>query len=204
MAGETHFAALCKSEVYTWGDERYPATLGRSVTISEPASGPTIVSGLENLPDDQAVVKIAAGGYMTAALTNGGDCYFWGRSEHWCSRPEPVDYNVVDMAVGGDFVAIIVQQPTRNVKREVDRLNGKRRWVAEKVAERELWVKGRSRHGELGLDDVTEVEEWTKVEVGLPGDKEMKSVVAGAMCVFLVVARGPPRELVPTKPPTED
>lgn len=171
VAGATHFVALFDGSVYTWGDPRYPAPLGRMDPDTRPADAPGtavpgIVYDLVNLEDNERVVKIAAGGYITAALTKGGDCYIWGAPDlGWNGSPEPLDFDVVDVAVGEQFVVLIAKSDE----------NG-----------RELWVRGKSRHGELGLGDgVEQAKDWTKVSLDLPDDKELVQIVAGAMCVLL-------------------
>lgn len=176
VAGATHFAALCDGSVYTWGDPRYPAPLGRMDPDTRPADAPGtavpgIVYDLEDL-EDERVVKIAAGGYLTAALTKGGDCYVWGAPElGWSGTPEPLDFNVVDVAVGEQFIVLIAK--------------------SEEGAS-ELWVRGKSRHGELGLGDgVEEAKDWTKVSLSMPADREACLVVAGARCVLVATRRKP-------------
>ena len=174
VAGATHFAALIDNSIYTWGDPRYPAPLGRMDPESRPPDSPPtsipgVVYDLEDLEDDEKLVKIAAGGYITAALTKGGDCYIWGAEElGWSGRPEPVNFGVVDVAVGGECVVLIAQSDDGG---------------------REVWVNGRSRHGELGFGKLEEVKEWTKVPLDLPEDGELVQVVAGAKCVLLEVRK---------------
>lgn len=180
VAGATHFAALIDSSVYTWGDPRYPAPLGRMDPETRPPSSPAtsvpgIVYDLEDLEDDEKVAKIAAGGYLTAALTNGGDCYIWGAQElGWSGRPVPVDLRVIDVAVGEECVVLIAERDDGG---------------------REIWVRGHSRHGELGLGKVEEVKEWTKVLLDVPEDRKLVQVVAGAKCVLLEVRK----EATPTR-----
>lgn len=173
VAGATHFAALIDNSVYTWGDPRYPAPLGRMdpesrLPDSPPTSLPGIVYDLEDLEDDEKVVKIAAGGYLTAALTKGGDCYIWGAQElGWSGRPEPLDFKVVDVAVGEECVVLIVEMADGG---------------------RGVMVRGRSRHGELGLgDDFEKVEEWTEVPLDVPEGAQLLQAVAGAKCVLLEI-----------------
>jgi len=62
-------------EVYTWGDARYPRSLGRGVQGPE-AETPGVVEGLGGLE----IVKIAAceGGWVVGAVTFFGDAFVWG------------------------------------------------------------------------------------------------------------------------------
>ena len=133
---------------------------------SPPTSVPGIVHDLQDLEDEEKVVKIAAGGYLTAALTKGGDCYIWGSQElGWSGRPEPVDFEVVDVSVGEECAVLIVEMADVG---------------------RRVMVRGRSRHGELGLGaDVEEVKEWTEVPLDMPDGAQLVQVVAGAKCVLL-------------------
>ncbi|KAI0479235.1 regulator of chromosome condensation 1/beta-lactamase-inhibitor protein II [Xylariaceae sp. FL0804] len=77
-AYETGFVALSKEgTVWTWGDERYSACLGREVTDACPAGKPGVLADLQHLPSGP-VRKIAAAGYLGLALTEGHDLYIWG------------------------------------------------------------------------------------------------------------------------------
>lgn len=185
VAGTTHFAALINGAVYTWGDSRYTAPLGRSVSASAPADAPSLVEALEDLEGNERILKIAASGYITAVIREGGDCYVWGMTEPGSkegaaqilglsSTPEPIDLDVqkvVDVAVGREMIVVLVE-------------------AEEGQERRRLWVKGRSTKGELGLGDVEQVGEWTEIDVGLPDEMEIQGIFAGAETVLLHVVPG--------------
>ncbi|KFY83172.1 hypothetical protein V500_10145, partial [Pseudogymnoascus sp. VKM F-4518 (FW-2643)] len=104
-AGTTHFAALTASgTLYTWGDARHPSPLGRQCSPPSsldddsgavPADQPGIVTAIEGIPG-AGVIKIVAGGYITAALTGEGGCYVMGGGT---GEVECVEFDVVDVAV---------------------------------------------------------------------------------------------------------
>lgn len=167
MAGATHFACLANGSIYTWGDARHPSPLGRTPLDADDATCPSLVTELDDLPDEQKASKIAAGGYITAALTHGGDCYIWGNpAQGWKAIPEPVDFDVVDVAVAEECVILVVNA----------------------ASEREVWVKGKGRNGELGLGKgVEETQNWTKADLQVSSGKEVQEVVAGGRCVLLLI-----------------
>lgn len=101
------------------------------------------------------VVKIAAGGYVLAALTEGGDLYCWGGRpgqtplfEDLSNMPIPVDLgvdaDVKDVALGERHIIVLTT-------------DGK------------VMVRGHNKNGQLGLGDGVGdadgwVEEWKTVE----------------------------------------
>ncbi|KAG6360094.1 hypothetical protein INS49_011150 [Diaporthe citri] len=117
VAYEAGFAALMRTgEVYTLGDERYSACLGREVSPASPADEPGLVIALQDLPTG-AISKIAAGGYMLAALTTGNDLYIWGGHpgrktvpSDTTDEPTPVDIegnDIADVAVGETHIIVL-------------------------------------------------------------------------------------------------
>ncbi|KAK3387207.1 regulator of chromosome condensation 1/beta-lactamase-inhibitor protein II [Podospora didyma] len=110
VAYDTGFAALSSTgQVYTWGDERFAICLGRDTDDDNPAHRPALVEDLQDLPTGR-IVKIAAAGYILAALTAGNDLYCWGhpgRSSPTLNgltdRPSPIDIDdndIADVGVG--------------------------------------------------------------------------------------------------------
>ncbi|KAL2352071.1 regulator of chromosome condensation 1/beta-lactamase-inhibitor protein II [Cryomyces antarcticus] len=74
IANETSFTLLTETgEVYTWGDARH-RSLGRTPTAHMPAEKPGVVDALGGLK----IGKIVSGGWMGAALAEGGSLYLWG------------------------------------------------------------------------------------------------------------------------------
>ncbi|ELR08572.1 hypothetical protein GMDG_03267 [Pseudogymnoascus destructans 20631-21] len=110
-AGTTHFAALTASGIlYTWGDPRHPSPLGRHCSSSSsnssddmPADEPGVVTALEGIPGG-GVVKVVAGGYVTAVLTGEGGCYV---TDGGTGEVECVEFDVVDVAVWEGGVGVL-------------------------------------------------------------------------------------------------
>lgn len=169
-AGATHFAALTAGgSVLTWGDARHPLPLGRDGASDVPG----VVGDLEELPGGERVVKVAAGGYATAALTGGGDAYVWGagwaggtgsgEGEEGGGRPEPLEMEVRDLAVGGGWGVVVDEGGV-------------------------VWVRGEGGSGELGLGEgVVAVEEWREVSVRVEEGWVVRRLWAGPGTGFLVV-----------------
>jgi alpha-tubulin suppressor-like RCC1 family protein len=65
-----------RGEIYTWAtDRRYPECLGR-----DPEEQPPEIPAKIPYFSETKIVKVAAGGYMTAALSEDGELFLWGRS----------------------------------------------------------------------------------------------------------------------------
>ncbi|KHJ36254.1 putative serine threonine-protein kinase nek9 [Erysiphe necator] len=120
VANQTSFTALSSTgDVWTWGDPRYFACLGRDIQDESPASVPCLVGDLHHLPTGP-IIKISSGGYVSAALTEGNDLYIWGgRMGHsgifndLKSNPTPVDIegaDIVDMAIGFDHILALTSE----------------------------------------------------------------------------------------------
>lgn len=167
----TGFAALTSAgSVYTWGDERYEACLGRELTGDEQADKPGLVTALQHLPTGP-ISKIAAGGYMLAALTTGNDLYLWGGHPgrktvpvDVTEEPAPVvihDYDVTDVAVGESHLIVL-------------------------TAEGKVFVIGDNGNGQLGLP-AESLETWTLVELNLRPGRKVIGVAAGPRNSFVTV-----------------
>ncbi|KAI9735730.1 MAG: hypothetical protein M1818_006338 [Claussenomyces sp. TS43310] len=173
VAGQTHFAFLNDGKVYTWGDERYDACLGRGAGSDKltPADEPGLVTHLVDLPTGP-ICKIVAGGYASAALTRGQDLYVWGGRGNQDSLlsdisgdPIPLDlhgYDVSDAAIGDHHMMVLTTEQT-------------------------IWTIGEGVNGQLGLgQECQSSREWRQVAVNLRG-REIVSVAAGPKSSFLLV-----------------
>ncbi|KAL8397757.1 hypothetical protein RB594_004459 [Gaeumannomyces avenae] len=179
IAYDVGFAALLATgSVWTWGDDRYPGCLARPVTNSQCSQTPGLVTDLEDLPTGK-IKWIAAGGYLLAALTTGGDLYCWGghpgrkaiigdSSEDMLSGPVPVvvdeDADVTDVAVGESHLIVLTDRA-------------------------DVFVIGENSNGQLGLgkDRSVSARSWTRVELPqpFPQVREIVGVAAGPRCSFI-------------------
>ncbi|TGJ83139.1 hypothetical protein E0Z10_g5609 [Xylaria hypoxylon] len=175
VAYETGFVALSRDgKVWTWGDERYSATLGRETTISSPAESPGLVEDLEDLPSGK-IKKIAAAGYTVIALTEGHDLYAWGGHParqpilHMLSgNPSPVDVeenDILDCSVGEMHMLVLT---TRG----------------------DVYTIGENSNGQLGLLSQKTVE-WVKVPLS-PRGEAIVGVRAGQRSSFIVTKNAHP------------
>ncbi|KAI1132219.1 regulator of chromosome condensation 1/beta-lactamase-inhibitor protein II [Nemania abortiva] len=169
VAYETGFAALSRNgKVWTWGDERYAATLGREITASSPAERPGLVEDLEDLPSGK-IEKIAAGGYTVLALTEGHDLYAWGGHparqpilDVLSSSPTPVDVeenDILDCSVGETHMIVLTTAG-------------------------DVYVIGENTNGQLGLP-LERATKWTIVPLS-PGEEAIIGVKAGQRSSFIV------------------
>ncbi|XP_043934209.1 RCC1 domain-containing protein 1 isoform X2 [Protopterus annectens] len=92
VLGTEHAMMLsCVKTVYSWGSGRH-GQLGHSVLADE--TEPRIVEALQGL----VMVDVAAGGWHSVSISDGGDIYIWGWNESGqlgfpsktlCEKPEP-------------------------------------------------------------------------------------------------------------------
>jgi regulator of chromosome condensation len=175
VAYETGFAALTEmGDVYTLGDERYAACLGRETSSAHPADEPGLVTALQDLPTGP-ISKIAAGGYVLAALTAGNDLYVWGGRPGRktvpggiTDEPTPVDIegkDIADVAVGEAHMIVLTTSG-------------------------EIFAIGENGNGQLGLPSKSE-ETWGRVPVDLKDHRRVVGVHAGARNSFLLVRKEP-------------
>ena len=184
VAYDTGFAALSSTgQVWTWGDERFAACLGRKPTSpSSPATAPGLVEDLMNLPTGP-IVKLAGGGYVLAALTAGNDLYCWGHPGRAAvanlsglgvtDTPAPIvidDHDIADIAVGESHLVALTTTG-------------------------DVFVIGSNSNGQLGLGSPVEVAEtWTRLsslDGALSADRKVKGVAAGPRNSFLIIRKHP-------------
>lgn len=169
-AFETGFVALSHDgSVWSWGDERYIACLGREVTHSSPAERPGLVEELEDLPTGK-IKKISAAGYLVLALTEGCDLYVWGGHpgrqallEGLSSSPVPLvveEKDITDCGVGESHIIVL-------------------------TSEGDVYSIGENASGQLGLP-LKEARSWTKVPLCLRAGRVVCGVEAGWRTSFIL------------------
>ncbi|KAI1376088.1 RCC1/BLIP-II [Hypoxylon crocopeplum] len=170
VAYETGFVALSQDgRVWTWGDERYGACLGRPVMPSSPAERPGLVEELEDLPTGR-IRKISAAGYLILALTEGCDLYAWGGHpgrrvllEGLSNSPMPVvveESDIADCGVGESHMIVL-------------------------SSDGDVYVIGENTNGQLGLP-LGEARSWNKVPLHLEVGHVVCGVAAGRRTSFIL------------------
>ncbi|KAH9908132.1 RCC1/BLIP-II [Xylariomycetidae sp. FL2044] len=169
-AYETGFVALSEDgHVWTWGDERYGACLGREISEANPAEKPGLVEELEDLPTGK-ITRIAAAGYIVLALTEGRDLYAWGGHpgrrailEELSSQPTPIlveDHDIVDCGIGDAHIIVLTS-------------NG------------EVFVIGDNTNGQLGLRTPSG-SIWNRLPSGMWKGQSVVGVEAGPRNSFVL------------------
>ena len=124
VAGQTSFAVRTEEGgIYTFGDPRQPALLGRTSTEEQPADKPALVE----LAEPVKFTRIDSGTFWFAALSESKDVYTWGSGRPGQSLgmqailprssalPEPVDFrsgeldNVAAVGAGGGHMLVLTQ-----------------------------------------------------------------------------------------------
>ncbi|KAK0613765.1 regulator of chromosome condensation 1/beta-lactamase-inhibitor protein II [Immersiella caudata] len=198
----TGFAALTcapsgKTQVYTWGDERYAACLARDLTSTFPQTGfqthadavkietdphipveaitPGIVTDLSDLPTGP-ITKLAAGGYVLAALTAGKDLYMWGHPGRAAAS------GLGGLGVSDEVIPVVIEDS------DVEDVAVGEAHVVVLTTSGEVFVIGSNSNGQLGLGGAKSAESWTRVAVE-KGDGEIAGVAAGPKNSFLLVRK---------------
>lgn len=173
------FAALTNDgTVLSWGSALHPHLLARHPTKDAPAETPHPVSFLQGLH----IRKIAAGGWIYAAISQSDDLYMWGGqpgndtdesisclpnwSEGEGAKLVDVDggIDVLDVAVGDGHVVALTEKG-------------------------EVWVTGRGYEGQLGMGSeyLGFKQGWTRT--GGWGDRQVLGVGAGSLNSFVMVRK---------------
>lgn len=137
-----------------------------------PADRPCLVPDLIDLPTGK-IAKIAANGYVIAALTDGNDLYCWGGH----AGQEPVipglngTPNLVDID-GKEILDVAVGESHLIVLTEDDK----------------VMVIGNNTYGQLGIGIGAEkATTWTEVKPDLGKESTVMAVRAGPKTSFLIV-----------------
>ncbi|KAH6848306.1 regulator of chromosome condensation 1/beta-lactamase-inhibitor protein II [Chaetomium sp. MPI-CAGE-AT-0009] len=143
-------------------------------TGTSPADRPGLVTDLDDLPTGP-ITKLAAGGYVLAALTAGNDLYCWGHAgrsqvlDDLSDTPSPVvidDKDIADVAVGEAHMLVL-------------------------TTDGEVYVVGNNTNGQLGLPGIASTREWTRIDLAsvLGVGESVTGVAAGPRNSFLIVRR---------------
>ncbi|KAI0137271.1 regulator of chromosome condensation 1/beta-lactamase-inhibitor protein II [Xylariales sp. AK1849] len=171
LAYETGFVALsADGRVWTWGDGRYGACLGRDVSEISPADQPCCVTDLDDLPTGR-IRMLAAGGYLLMALTEGHDLYAWGGHpgrpaiiEELSGSPSPVvveEKDITDCAVGESHAIVL-------------------------TSDGDIYAIGDNTNGQLGIPD-GKVASWNKILLNSKAGSSVSAVVCGPRSSFALV-----------------
>ncbi|KAK3899483.1 E3 ubiquitin-protein ligase HERC2 [Staphylotrichum tortipilum] len=183
LAYSTGFAALTStSEVLTWGDERYPACLGREPTPERPANLPTPLPSLTSLPTGP-ITTFSCCGSTLAALTAGNDLYVWG-STTAAGQRGPL---LPDLSPDGIPTPVVIfdendDDRDQEGKDILDVAVGEEHMVVLTTAG-EVFVVGGNGSGQLGTGG------WRRVRLEgvVRKGRRVKGVAAGARSSFLLV-----------------
>ncbi|KAI0389733.1 regulator of chromosome condensation 1/beta-lactamase-inhibitor protein II [Xylariaceae sp. FL0594] len=163
VAYETGFVALSRDgKVWSWGDERYTDPLGREITATRPATRPSPIEDLDDLPSGR-VKKIAAGGYVVLALTENNDLYAWGG--HPARRHGFLDIgrNITPVVIGENDILDCAVGETH---------------IIVLASDGHVYVTGENTNGQLGLP-VEKIVGWEKVSLSLEAGHTIVGVKAG-------------------------
>lgn len=173
LAGTGTFTLLMDGgEVYTWGDPRY-RSLARDIA-GAPAERPALVEALGGLK----IVKIAAGGWGGAAVSEDRAGYIWGTGSPGSSGDEGV---IKPLRGEGDVVLVEIHDGGEAL--DVLDIGVGEGFLLAVVEGGRLFGVGANRNGQLGLGDAAPefVEDWAEV----PGDRGYRHVVCGPKASFV-------------------
>lgn len=178
-AGAAHFILRTESgDLYSWTtDARHHRCLGRSVEKATPAEAPAPVEALGGID----IVKVAAGGWTTLALSKDRDAYVWGREQPQATPsanlvlPTPEEeVRLVDVAEGADITDIAVGAGHLLVL----------------TADGMVLAFGANTNGQLsiaqeGQKEIDHVSDWTKTDIA--ADQKIERVWAGDCTSFALL-----------------
>lgn len=175
LASATSFTALTATrEVLTFGSALHPQSLGRDPTISNPADSPCAIPFLGGIP----IAKIAAGGWIGAAVSEDQDLYIWGgragEEKRMHALPKLSDdetVRLVDINGGVDIVEIGVGSGH----------------VIALTAEGEVWAAGDGECGQLGTEERRFEGDWVRVRGEWEGKGTVVGLGCGVWCSWVVV-----------------
>ena len=180
IANTATFLALTEppqggGDVYSWGDARF-GSLGRSITASTPAERPGLIDALGGLK----IVKIASGGWTSAALSEDGALYIWGTVQ----SPSG-DKSLRPLKEAGAGEIVLVELPVAEGEEPLDIVDvgvGDNH-IAAITADKRLFVIGDNDNGQLGLgSEEAFVEDWIEVPATSGG---CHNVVCGPKATFV-------------------
>lgn len=176
------FAVLMEGgEVYTWGDPRY-RSLGRSINDT-PAHKPGLLEALGGL----RIVKVAAGGWMCAALAEDRAGYVWGAELPGTEKT----VKVLREAEEGE-VALIAIPSNREVgddSLDILDIGVGDNHLAVVAEGGRLFVVGDNQNGQLGLNsDEQWVDDWTEASK-VDSSGILRGVVCGPKATVMSIDR---------------
>lgn len=162
-------------EVLTFGSPLHARSLGREPTAYDPADSPSAIPFLGGIPID----KVAAGGWLGAAVSRDRDLYIWGgrAGEERKLKALPADYSdgqtvrLVDIDGGVDVVDVGVGSGH----------------VVALTAEGEVWAAGDGECGQLGAGGRRFEEDWVRVRGDWEGKGKVVGLGCGVWCSWIVV-----------------
>ncbi len=161
-------------EVLTFGSPLHARSLGRDPTASHSADSPSAIPFLGGIP----IGKIAAGGWIGAAVSQDRDLYLWGgrvgKDKRILALPEPSDdetVRLVDIQGGVDILDVGVGSGH----------------VIALTAKGEVWAVGDGECGQLGTGERRFEEDWVKVRGEWEGKGKVVGLGCGVWCSWIVV-----------------
>ncbi|CAM1509469.1 Fc.00g032080.m01.CDS01 [Cosmosporella sp. VM-42] len=179
-AYDTGFIILYEDgTVDTLGDPRFEDCLGRDVNETSPADEPGEVVDLSDLGDP--IQKVSAGGYIMAALTEGGGLYVWG-AESAGSHSRHQAFPEISRVP--NYIEVDGEQDVKDIAL------GESHAIAL-TSEGNVFVIGSNISGQLSLGKpfIWElVKTWTKVNTQIPPGWEVVGVEAGPRSSFIMAS----------------